>query len=80
MRRWLGLGAAAYHRRSLIALMAASRRFQPPMLVAFIIYAAFAALVHELIVGLADAFGLVPHLWAQRALVTRATSNAATAI
>ena len=55
VRRWLGLGAAGY---ALIALVIALTgglisEMSAPMLVFFLLYAAFAALVHELIVGLA---------------------------
>ena len=55
VRRTLGLGSAGY---VLIAIFLAAMgglwtSMAPAMLVAFVVYAAFAALIHELIVGLA---------------------------
>jgi uncharacterized oligopeptide transporter (OPT) family protein len=54
-RRTLGLGACAYIViAALIALLGGvAAQLSVPMLVLFLVYAAFAALVHELIVGLA---------------------------
>ena len=53
--RTLGLGAAAYVAIAVVIALGGGLFAQMPvgMLVAFVVYAAFAALVHELIVGLA---------------------------
>jgi uncharacterized oligopeptide transporter (OPT) family protein len=55
VRRWLGLGAGGYIVIALIIALLGGllAEMSLPMLVLFLIYAAFAALVHELIVGLA---------------------------
>ena len=55
VRRWLGIGAGGYVLIAVvIALMGGViAQMSAPMLVLFLVYAAFAALVHELIVGLA---------------------------
>jgi uncharacterized oligopeptide transporter (OPT) family protein len=55
VRRTLGLGAVAYVAIALVIALAGglAAQMSVPMLVLFLVYAAFAALVHELIVGLA---------------------------
>ncbi len=79
MRRSLGLGAAAYIAVAAVIAPAGGIISALPtgMLVGFIIYAAFGALVHELIVGLAAMHsGWFPICGRNEPSSTRATSNA----